>query len=65
MIDETKETEDEGKLKALREFLDKESKKIQETEVLLDKLISELVEWNSHRKLIRRDEELELLETQI
>ena len=65
MIDETRASDDEAKLKALREFLDKESKKIQETEVLLDKLISELVEWNSHRKLIKRDEELESLEVQI
>jgi hypothetical protein len=57
------ETRDIEKMSLLKKEIDDANNKVEQSEGLVVKLENEIVEWNAFKKLCRRDEELQEIES--
>lgn len=62
MLDEVKESQSIERMTEAKKELDDATTKVEQCESLVNKLENEIIEWNAHKKLVRRDEELQEIE---
>ena len=62
MLEEVNKSKNIDKMSDLKKEIDDASTKVEQCEGLVNKLENEIIEWNAHKKLCRRDEELQEIE---